>query len=146
MCSSDLGGFETTTSTSDDVSDADRAQYRSGFGPCLEAARNGKTVNIGLVESRARWPEFADAAILAGFRGVLATSLAVRSVSLGSLNLYSRGQDSFTVAEERAAERFAAQASVVLSNAAMYATVEMINEQLRCAWQAATRSAKPRGS
>jgi GAF domain-containing protein len=123
--------FETTTATSDAVRLADGAQYRSGRGPCVEAARSGEKVNIGLVQSRARWPEFADAAILAGFRGVLSTPLAVRSVSLGSLNLYSRGQDSFTVAEERAAQRFADQASVVLSNAAVYATAELVNEQLR---------------
>jgi GAF domain-containing protein len=124
------GQFETTTATSEAVSDADSVQYASGHGPCIEAS-GGVAVNIGLVSSRHRWPEFADAAVAQGFQGVLSTPLLVRERSLGSLNLYSRSRDSFDVTQEEAARSFAHHASVVLSNAAAFATAEIVNDQLR---------------
>jgi GAF domain-containing protein len=123
--------FETPSSTSDEVSDADAVQYQSGKGPCIEASSSGQSVNIGLKDSRDRWPEFADAALVKGFRGVLSTPLAVRDKSLGSLNLYSLTQESFDPSEEAAARTFADQASVVLSNAAAFASSAILNEQLR---------------
>lgn len=124
------GHFETTTATSEEVTEADQVQYQSGKGPCLHAA-SGEMVSIGLARSRDRWPEFADAAIVQGFRGVLSSPLSVRGRSLGSLNLYSRNRDSFDDAEKAAAWTFANHASIVLSNAAAFATSEMVNEQLR---------------
>ena len=125
------GLFVTTTATSDDVREADGVQYLSGKGPCIEATRQAQTVNIGLSASRSRWPDFSDAAVAGGFVGVLSTPMSVHQIRMGSLNLYSRTQDRFSASEERAAQTFADQASVVLSNASAFATAGMVNDQLR---------------
>ena len=122
--------FETTTATSEEVRDADAVQYQSGRGPCIEAS-GGHTVNVGLDASRDRWPKFTEAALAKGFRGVLSTPLAVREVSMGSLNLYSRTRVSFDDEDVRAAQVFANQASVVLSNATAFSSAEIVNDQLR---------------
>ncbi len=62
---------------------------------------------------------------------MLSTPLALRERTLGSLNLYSRTEESFAPAEEQAAQAFAGQASVVLTNATALATSAMVNDQLR---------------
>lgn len=124
------GQFTTATATTQEVRDADDVQYRSGRGPCLEAIRIGTTVNAHLTETRANWPEFSDAALAAGYRGVLSTPMAGRQSRLAGLNLYSRTRERFDAADEQAARAFADQAVLVLANAAAFAAAELLNRQL----------------
>lgn len=121
--------YETLNATSEEVQDADRAQYAAGTGPCLDAIR-GERVNADLAASRDRWPEFVEAALAHGFRGVLSTPLVATDRPVGSLNLYARSAGVFGEAEESIAGVFADHAGVVLANAAAFATAGMVNAQL----------------
>ena len=123
-------GFETNNTTSADVRDLDRVQYQAAKGPCVAAIQGGQRMNVALEEDDPRWPEFAAAARAQGFVGVLSTPLVVRDRHLGALNLYSRTQAGFGEAAERAAQIFADEASVVLSNALAFAAAETVNTQL----------------
>jgi GAF domain-containing protein len=124
------GGFATNNATSEAVRDLDGVQYQSGKGPCVAATREGRRVNVALTGADARWPEFADAARLQGFVGVLSIPLAPRGQHLGALNLYSRTRAWFEPAAEERAQLFADQASVVLANAEPFGAVDRLNAQL----------------
>ena len=115
--------FATVAASSDDVLDADKAQYDSGRGPCIQATQRSETINVGLVETRSRWPEFAEIAVSAGYRSVLATPMATGAPSVGALTLYSRSPGPFDDTHERAAQAFADQVAVVLDDTAALAEV-----------------------
>jgi ANTAR domain-containing protein/GAF domain-containing protein len=125
------GGFTTNNATAEDVRDLDGVQYQSGKGPCVAATREGRRMNVALTEADARWPEFADAARLQDFVGVLSIPLAPRGQHLGALNLYSRTRAGFEPAAEETAQLFADQASVMLANAEPFGAVDRLNAQLR---------------
>jgi GAF domain-containing protein len=122
--------LETRHATSDDVLEADQAQYESGLGPCLQAKSTGHVVNTGIGEARTQWPAFAEKSMAAGFTGVLSVPLRVGDGPFGSLNLYSRAHLAFDEKGVSDAELFAGQASVVLSNAAALETAGVQHAQL----------------
>ena len=122
------GRFETIHATSEDVGEADGAQYASGRGPCIEAV-GGRRVHAVLTGSYDRWPDFVVAALAHGFRAVLSIPLAVGDQPLGSLNLYSRAEGPFGAVDESAADVFADHAAVVLSNATAFVTAEIVRAQ-----------------
>jgi ANTAR domain/GAF domain len=92
---------ETVATTDPEVLALDRAQYDSGDGPCLEAAEKRAPVRTDVEGARARWPEFADAAMEVGILGYLAAPLVIQpngsgsTEVIGSFNLYSRKAESF---------------------------------------------------
>ena len=125
------GGFATNNATSEQIRDLDGVQYQSGKGPCVAATREGRRMNVALTGADSRWPEFANAARVQGFVGVLSVPLAPRGQHLGALNLYSRTRAGFEPAAEETAQLFADQASVVLANAQPFGAVDRRNAQLR---------------
>ena len=64
-------------------------------------------------------------------RSMLSTPLRVRDRTLGALNLYSRAEGTYGLAEVAHAQTFADHAAVVLSNAMAYTTAEKANGQLQ---------------
>ena len=88
-------------------------------------------MNVALTGADSRWPEFAEAARVQGFVGVLSTPLAPRVQHVGALNLYSRTRAGFEPAAEEMAQLFADQASVVLANAEPFGAAERLSAQLR---------------
>lgn len=72
-------------------------QSQAERGPCFDAFSTGEpVVNSHLDEgaARARWPEFAPAAVEHGFAAVHALPIRLRDVRIGALNLFtSDGSD-----------------------------------------------------
>ena len=117
------GRFENAAAFSDGVLEADRVQYDSGQGPCIQATRVGETINVALAETKSRWPEFAETAVSAGYRSVLSTPLRTGGRFTGAMTLYSQGTTPFDEDHMRAARAFADQAELVLDDAAALADV-----------------------
>ncbi len=124
------GQFETSNATSEAVRAVDAEQYRSREGPCIEAIRQGRRFHIAVAREEGRWPDFATAAMQAGYAAALSIPLRVRERTIGALNLYARSDDAFGQAEVGQAERFAAHAAAVLANAIELTTAAKLNEQL----------------
>jgi GAF domain-containing protein len=86
---------ETVASSEERVWAIDSDQYAAGDGPCLEAARTGEIVRVGVEEAHRRWPEFARSARAAGVESYLASPLVIDKEFVGSLNLYSEKPHGF---------------------------------------------------
>lgn len=125
------GRFETSNATSEEVRAVDERQYHRGQGPCVEAIRSGRRHNIVIAQETERWPEFAAAALSAGFTATLSTPLRAQDRIIGALNLYSRSGDAFGESDAEQAERFAQHAAAVLANAIDLTTAGKMNQQLQ---------------
>jgi GAF domain-containing protein len=97
----------------------DTVEYGIGQGPCLHAFRTGRAVLLDLGEGDSRWPTFQAAAEAIGAHTVLSLPLLVADVTLGSLNLYSRGPGAFEPCVIRQAELFAQVSALRLSSVAV---------------------------
>src|SRR4051794_10047585 len=87
--------METRHATSEEVTDADQAQYDSQRGPCVQATSTAQTVSARISDGRDKWPAFTDRAMAGGYREVLSVPLVVGSGAFGALNLYSRQESGF---------------------------------------------------
>ena len=86
---------ETIASSSEQVWAIDSDQYAAGDGPCLEAARTGHVVRVGMQEAQRRWPQFARSARAAAIESYLSCPLMIDEEFAGSLNLYSEQPHGF---------------------------------------------------
>lgn len=125
------GRVFTSNASGADATSADDAQYRSGLGPNLIAIETGEQVRVEIEAEWDRWPEFAAAAVEAGFLSSLSTPLRVRDQSIGGLNLYGRDANGFGGQEPQLADLFAQHASVVVSNALAFTSVNETSEHLK---------------
>ncbi|MFC3688014.1 GAF and ANTAR domain-containing protein [Aquipuribacter hungaricus] len=109
----------------------DERQYDRGFGPCLDASRSGRLVQVRDTADETRYPDFARQAVRAGVTRSISVGLPVPGRAVGGLNLYARSGTGFD--EEALAEThaFAAEAAVVLANAALLARTAEQVQQLR---------------
>lgn len=65
-------------------------QLQADEGPCLECFRSGEPVSVSdLRAASGRWPQFAPAALAAGYLAVHALPLRLREQVIGALNLFS---------------------------------------------------------
>jgi transcriptional regulator with GAF, ATPase, and Fis domain len=124
------GTPSTAVSTSELVDRVDQRQYEVGEGPCLDAARKMRQNLVDLREADDRWPDFTENATKAGFKSFLATPLMAGGEGIGALNLYSIDDDGFDRLDTAIVDVFAAQASVALANAQVYARCRSLTEQL----------------
>jgi anti-anti-sigma factor len=108
------GELVTVASSNDVVLEMDGDQYATGEGPCLDAATSGHRFEISSLDNEKRWPEFVPRARARGIRSILSTPLISKDKSLGALNIYSRTVDAFAEHEQHWADRFAAEAAVLV--------------------------------
>jgi GAF domain-containing protein len=128
-------GDATTGAASDEsIAHVDKVQHTAGEGPCLEAARHGRTVRIGDIGADGRYPVLAEAAEATGFRSALAVPLVVRGDTIGALNFYGRPPHAYDGTSEDVGARFAQQAAVAVANAQVHdrlvTLVAQLNEAL----------------
>jgi GAF domain-containing protein len=124
------GALKTSVFTHPEVPEIDRAQYRTGAGPCVDAYRTGKIHVIRSTLEPGSWQEFRDSAARHGVLSTLSLPLIVHDQPLGALNLYAEVEDAFGEEDQRVAELFAAQAAFVLANAQAYWDARTLSENL----------------
>ena len=69
------GTLKTSVFTHPDLPDIDRAQYRTGDGPCIEAYRTGTPYLIRSTLQPGRWQQFRDSAARHGVLSTLSLPL-----------------------------------------------------------------------
>lgn len=120
--------YRTAAYTDDNILGFDRAQYDTGVGPWVEAARELRTV-IGNVATS--WPPLVPAARQLGVRSVLAAPLLRNEVCIGALNLYSGDENAFHGVDDHLVRLFTGQAAVALANASVYRDAVRLTQQLQ---------------
>lgn len=84
---------ETIYSSDRTASEIEELSLTLGEGPCVDALGGTLVLvpDLGTVQSRARWPVFAPAAVEAGVQAIFALPLRVGAIRLGVLDLYRAG-------------------------------------------------------
>ncbi|MFJ7218890.1 ANTAR domain-containing protein [Amycolatopsis sp. NPDC098790] len=123
----------TATATGDRARRIDQAQYDTDEGPCLEAARTGKTQRVKVSEAAQRWPQFAAAADEAAVTSYLAAPLFIDQTYQGSLNLYGTDSDGFSLLDAALLELFTTAAEAALRSARRFEAAQETIGQLRTA-------------
>jgi hypothetical protein len=99
----------------------DAAQYDEDDGPCLRAARATEVVRIHDADADDRWPAFCRTAAQHGVFSSLSVPLLLPAAETsGGFNVYGSTANAFSGNDEETCRAFAAQASVVVSNAQAY--------------------------
>lgn len=111
----------------------DEAQYKADEGPCLQALREGVTVDVPDLADQVRWPNFHREALAIGLSASLSIPMISRGDPVGALNLYGRATGGLTRAEKERAQRFADRASGAIALAARTAEQHNIIEDLQAA-------------
>jgi len=84
------GSLHVVASTSDRAQLLELFELQNDEGPCLDCFNSGRpVVNVGLSESRTRWPRFTAAAVEVGYRSAHAIPLRLRDSVIGAMNLFS---------------------------------------------------------
>jgi GAF domain-containing protein len=126
------GQTPVTAACSDPVAaQADEAQYETGDGPCLRAARTGEEIRIDEMPAERRWPEFADRAASLGIMSSLSLPLIADGRPAGALNWYAPRPAAFGEQERARARNFAENASGALTLALRMASCNDLTDQLR---------------
>ncbi|MGW5719963.1 ANTAR domain-containing protein [Amycolatopsis sp. NPDC003865] len=129
------GRFFTPVEIPDIAADLDDVQYRSGSGPCLDAAAPGGpayALDQDLARSPA-WPQFAAVATAHGLDAVLSTALLPTSRPAGftgALNIYAH-REGITPADRHRALLLATHASLALEHARVAELAELERAHLR---------------
>lgn len=122
---SDMGGIAITVrgvvftgGTSEDlVEEIDSYQYASGSGPCLACMEDEHVVRVDSTSKEQRWKSFSASAASKGIESVLSAPLVSRGELVGSVNLYARRADAFTLEDEASIGTLARNVSVTIANA-----------------------------
>lgn len=105
----------TVASSDDRAGELDETQYRAYEGPCLEATRTGRVVEVSDLGTERRWPAYTKVAVDAGVRSSMSVPLTLGSDTFGALNVYGfERPHQFGEAERHRLEIFAAQAAGTL--------------------------------
>lgn len=110
----------------------DERQYKTGFGPCMDAALSGQVVRIDDTDAGSEaYPGYSEVARRAGVRTTLSIGLAVPHRAVGALNLYDLGGDPFDDSSVDAAQVLAGHAAIALANSLAVESTRELAEQLQ---------------
>ena len=104
-------------------------------GPCLDCWRSGEAVHEDrLADAKERWPQFAPAALEAGFGSVYAVPMRLRNERLGALNLFANETRGLVEPDETLAQALADVATIGILHERFIRQREEVSEQLQIAF------------
>jgi GAF domain-containing protein len=127
------GRSDTIVATADFVRQVDDIQYGMGQGPCITAARDGRTVMSGSLGADSRWPRFGGTIARLGVHSVVSLPLVTPDGVVGAMNVYAHAKNAFDVRAAELGEIFAAPAAIAVQNAQVLAQTQRLAAQLRSA-------------
>ncbi len=108
----------------------DTIQYELGEGPCITAAREGRTVRSGSLGEDTQWPRFGPSAGRLGINSVLSLPLLTPEGGIGSMNVYAHQENAFDSRATELGELYATPAAVSVQNARALSTAMELVRQL----------------
>jgi GAF domain-containing protein len=125
------GALRVMASSSEAMRVLELLELQAQEGPCLDCFRSGEpVVNEDLEMSMDRWPQFAPAALAAGFRTVHALPMRLRGAVIGGLNLFTVDAHDIRPADLEAAQALADVATIALLQHRAAREAQVLNEQL----------------
>ena len=126
------GRHRTSNSTGRDALAIDQAQYEQDDGPCLQAMRSKRQLQVAVAERPDGWARFGEAASDLGVAGVLSTPLKRPDEEVvGALNIYADEADGFTPDDRSTAELIGGLAAIVVGRSLALLGSSRLNDQLR---------------
>jgi GAF domain-containing protein len=129
------GKLSTSIFTHPDIPDIDRAQYRTGEGPCVDAYREGVAHIITTTREPGRWQAFRDSAAQHGVLSTMSLPMITSNGTIGAMNLYAEAEAAYGPDDERVGMLFAGQAAFLLANAQAYWDARTLSENLQQAME-----------
>ncbi|SCL14003.1 GAF domain-containing protein [Micromonospora nigra] len=124
------GGALTAASSDGLAARADEIQYGADEGPCLEALRSGRIVEVVDLRTDDRWRRYREHALRLGVAGSLSLPMTVDGETVGALNLYTTDPGSFTDGARRQAVAFTEQGTAALTVILRQADQALVHRQL----------------
>jgi GAF domain-containing protein len=124
---------DTIVATAPFVREVDDIQYGLGQGPCITAAKEGRTIISGSLGGDHRWPRFGGRVARRGVHSVVSLPLIAPDRVVGAMNVYAHAKDAFDDRAAELGEIFAAPAAIAVQNAQVLAQAQRLATQLRAA-------------
>jgi GAF domain-containing protein len=132
-------GQPFTVATSEDLAaQVDEIQYGTDEGPCLDAMRQDRIVEVTDLSRDERWDAYRPHAIAHGVASSLSFPLTVDGNPVGALNLYGTKPDIFTAVDRDHAAAFSEQVAAGLTLLLRQARQAQLTEQLQQAMSSRT--------
>ena len=125
------GDLRVMASSSEAVRLLELFELQAAEGPCLDCFRTGEAVvNQDLTAVNGRWPNFAPAAMEAGFRSAHSVPMRLRRVVIGALNLFGVEPGAMREVDVQAAQALADVATIAILQQRAALDAQTLNEQL----------------
>jgi GAF domain-containing protein len=127
------GRSNTIVATAPFVRQIDDVQYGMGQGPCISAAREGRTLMSGSLGADSRWPRFGGTVARLGVHSVVSLPLITPDGVVGAMNVYAHAKNGFSSRSAELGELFAAPAAIAVQNAKVLAQTQRLAARLQSA-------------
>lgn len=124
------GRLATVAASDHTIIEMDAGQYDTGEGPCVDASVEGRWFHAESLDNETRWPDFVPKAQALGINSILSSPLLAHDVPVGALNIYSRTAAAFARKDQQLASTFAAEASIILSDAGLDVADHQLSSRL----------------
>jgi len=98
----------------------DERQYHDGYGPCMDAAVSGGTINVTMADPGSPYPDFRQLARRHRVTHSLSVGLPAAGRTIGALNLYTSTGHGFSHDSTRIAGTFAGFTGLILATLGRY--------------------------
>ena len=123
---------DTIVATADFVTQVDAIQYGLGDGPCIMAAREGRTVISRSLRDEERWGTFGAQVADLGVHSVVSLPLQLGDGDVvGAMNVYAHAYDAFDERSAALGEAFAVPAAIAVQHAHVLEQTRRLAEHLQ---------------
>jgi GAF domain-containing protein len=122
------------TAAIDAIASLERVQENHQSGPCIDAVGSAQAVTVSDLDSGEvshRWPDYTEAAKMAGIRAVAGVPMLAEESAVGAVNLYSNQCRTWSREDLRVASVFANIATGYLVHASAVQQHQRTAEQLQ---------------
>jgi GAF domain-containing protein len=132
ILSDQRGGWRPTAGSSEQAELIEVLAAQTRQGPCLDCVESGQPVaSADLAGETGRWPQFAKAAVNAGFRAVCAVPMRLRDKVIGALTLLGTAPGAIDEASVSLGQALADVATIGILQQRAIRHDEVVSEQLQ---------------